>query len=333
MRAMLTGATGFVGGNLLELLLEKGWEVRCLVRDPEKARGILPTGDVELCRGDLRNLQTLRECARGCHVVLHTAADYRLWVPDPQNMYAINVKGTKNVLEAAAEAGVERIVHTSSVGALGIPPDGSPGTEETPVKLEELVGPYKRSKFLAEQEALQAARRGLDVVVVNPSTPVGPKDRKPTPTGRTILDFLRGRMPAYVDTGLNLIHVRDVAEGHLLALEKGKRGEKYILGNLNMSLKEIFQVLAEVSGLRAPCIRLPRGPVLVMAYLECYMSKWISHREPRIPLDGVKMAAKKMFFDSSKALRELGLPQTSVRQALEEAVSWFREQGYVTQKG
>lgn len=331
MRAMLTGATGFVGGNLLELLLEKGWQVRCLVRDPEQARKILPQGDVELCQGDLRNPQAVQQCVKGCQVVFHTAADYRLWVPDPQNMYAVNVQGTRNVLEAAAQAGVERVVHTSSVGALGIPPDGTPGNEETPVKLQELVGPYKRSKFLAEQEALRAAQKGLDVVVVNPSTPVGPKDRKPTPTGRTILDFLRGRMPAYVDTGLNLIHVRDVAQGHLLALEKGRRGEKYILGNLNMSLGEIFQVLADVSGLPAPSIRLPRWPILLMAYVEWAMSKWITHREPRIPLDGVKMAAKKMFFDSSKALRELGLPQTSVRQALAEAVSWFREQGYVTQ--
>jgi len=333
MRAMLTGATGFVGGNLLDLLLERGWSVRCLVRNREQASRILPEDEVELYQGDLRDPDKVLGCAKGCQVLFHTAADYRLWVPDPENMYCVNVEGTKNVLNAAASSGVERVVHTSSVGALGIPPDGSPGNEQTPVKLEELVGPYKRSKFLAEQEALRAAGRGLDVVVVNPSTPVGPKDRKPTPTGRTILDFLRGRMPAYVDTGLNLIHVKDVAQGHLLALEKGKKGEKYILGNLNMSLKEIFQVLAELSGLPAPRIRLPRWPILVMAYVECSISKWITHREPRIPLDGVKMAAKKMFFDSSKALRELGLPQTPVRQALGEAIAWFREQGYVTPKG
>jgi dihydroflavonol-4-reductase len=333
MRAMLTGATGFVGGNLLDLLLEKGWSVRCLVRNREQASRILPEDEVELYQGDLRDPDKVLGCAKGCQVVFHTAADYRLWVPDPENMYCVNVEGTKNVLNAAASGGVERVVHTSSVGALGIPPDGSPGNEQTPVRLEELVGPYKRSKFLAEQEALRAAGRGLDVVVVNPSTPVGPKDRKPTPTGRTILDFLRGRMPAYVDTGLNLIHVKDVAQGHLLALEKGKKGEKYILGNLNMSLKEIFQVLAQLSGLPAPRIRLPRWPILVMAYVECSISKWITHREPRIPLDGVKMAAKKMFFDSSKALRELGLPQTPVRQALGEAIAWFREQGYVTPKG
>lgn len=330
---MLTGATGFVGGNLLDLLLEKGWSVRCLVRNREEAGRILPEGEVELYQGDLRDPDKVSSCARGCRVVFHTAADYRLWVPDPENMYAVNVEGTKNVLNAAAKTGVERVVHTSSVGALGIPPDGSPGNEETPVRLEELVGPYKRSKFLAEQEALRAAREGLDVVVVNPSTPVGPKDRKPTPTGKTILDFLRGRMPAYVDTGLNLIHVKDVAQGHLLALEKGKKGEKYILGNQNMSLREIFRVLADVSGLPAPAVRLPRWPILFAAYVECSISKWITHKEPRIPLDGVKMAAKKMFFDSSKALRELGLPQTSVRQALGEAVSWFREQGYVTGRG
>jgi dihydroflavonol-4-reductase len=333
MRAMLTGATGFVGGNLLDLLLERGWSVRCLVRDGGRARKILPAAQVELLEGDIRDPQAVESCARGCQVVFHTAADYRLWVPDPSNMFAINVEGTKNVLRAAARAGVERVVHTSSVGALGIPRDGSPGTEETPVRLEDLVGPYKRSKYLAEQEALKAAREGLDVVVVNPSTPVGPKDRKPTPTGRTILDFLRGRMPAYVDTGLNLVHVRDVAEGHLLALERGRSGQKYILGNQNMTLKEIFQMLAEISGLPAPAIRLPRWPILIMAYAECSISRWITHREPRIPLDGVRMAAKKMFFDPSKALGELGLPQSPVRQALAEAVSWFRGQGYVESGG
>lgn len=330
---MLTGATGFVGGNLLDLLLEKGFQVRCLVRDAQKARGILPSQDVELFQGDLRDPEAVERCAKGCQVIFHTAADYRLWVPDPHNMHQINVGGTLNVLQAARRAGVQRVVHTSSVGALGIPKDGSPGTEETPVCLEDLVGPYKRSKFLSEQEALAAAREGLDVVVVNPSTPVGPKDRKPTPTGRTILEFLNGRMPAYVDTGLNLVHVRDVAQGHLLALERGRRGERYILGNQNLTLREIFQMLEQVSGLAAPSIRLPRWPILVMAYVECSLSRWVTHREPRIPLDGVRMAAKKMFFDSSKALRELGLPQTSVRQALAEAVSWFKEHGYVTGRG
>lgn len=329
MRAMLTGATGFVGGNLLEVLLEAGYQVRCLVRNLDEARKILPWKDVELVVGDVRDFDSVSRCAAGCNVVFHTAADYRLWVPDPENMYATNVGGTRNVLRAAHERGAERVVHTSSVGALGIPRDGSPGTEDTPVELRDLVGHYKRSKFLAEQEALEYAKKGLDVVIVNPSTPVGPKDRKPTPTGRIIVDFLRGRMPAYVDTGLNLIHVRDVARGHVLALERGIRGEKYILGNENLTLKQILELLARISGLPAPKFRLPRGPILVLAYLNEALSRWITHRDPFIPLDGVKMAAKKMFFDSSKAIRELGLPQTPVVEALREGVEWFRDNGYV----
>ncbi|MEJ5376974.1 MAG: hopanoid-associated sugar epimerase [bacterium] len=329
MMTMLTGATGFVGGNLLDLLLEKGFRLRCLVRDKQKAKGILPEKDVELLEGDLRDPDSVKRCAAGCKVIFHTAADYRLWVPDPQNMYEINVGGTKNVLGAARAMGVERVVHTSSVGALGIPQDGSPGTEETPVRWEDLVGPYKRSKYLAEQEALRAAREGIDVVIVNPSTPVGAKDRKPTPTGRTIVDFLNRRMPAYVDTGLNLVHVRDVVEGHLLALERGRSGQKYILGNQNLTLREIFQILAQVSGMQAPSIRLPRWPILMLAHAEAAICKWVTGKEPRIPLDGVKMAAKKMFFDSTKAIKELGIPQRPVRQALAEAVAWFREMGYV----
>jgi len=262
-------------------------------------------------------------------VVFHVAADYRLWVPDPEVMYAINVGGTKNVLEAARKAGVQRVIYTSTVGALGIPEDGTPGTEETPVSLRDMVGPYKRSKFLAEREALKAARDGLDVVVVNPSTPVGPGDDKPTPTGRIITDFLNRRMPAYLDTGLNLVHVRDVAMGHILAMERGRSGEKYILGNENLTLMEIFELLASICGIPAPRIRLPRTPILALAYASEALSRWVTHREPRIPLDGVRMAAKKMFFDASKAVRELGMPQTPVRQALEEAVEWFRAEGYV----
>jgi len=279
--------------------------------------------------GDLRDPDSVNACAAGCEVVFHVAADYRLWVPDPEVMYAINVGGTKNVLEAARKAGVQRVIYTSTVGALGIPEDGTPGTEETPVSLRDMVGPYKRSKFLAEREALKAARDGLDVVVVNPSTPVGPGDVKPTPTGRIITDFLNRRMPAYLDTGLNLVHVRDVAMGHILAMERGRSGEKYILGNENLTLMEIFELLASICGIPAPRIRLPRTPILALAYASEALSRWVTHREPRIPLDGVRMAAKKMFFDASKAVRELGMPQTPVRQALEEAVEWFRAEGYV----
>lgn len=327
MLVMLTGATGFVGANLLDVLLERGFQVRCFVRDETLARSFLPKEDVELFLGDVRDLEALERCARGCRVIFHTAADYRLWVPDPENMYATNVQGTKNVLEAARRAKVERVVYTSSVGALGIPKDGSPGTEDTPVSLEDMVGHYKRSKFLAEREALTSAREGLDVVVVNPSTPIGPKDRKPTPTGRIIVDFLRGRMVAYLDTGLNIVHVRDVAEGHILAMERGRKGEKYILGNQNLTLREIFGLLEAISGRKAPRVRLPRWPILLLAYVLEGVSR-VTKREPPIPLDGVRMAAKKMFFDPSKAIRELGLPQTPVRQALADSVAWFRDNGY-----
>jgi dihydroflavonol-4-reductase len=328
MRVMLTGATGFVGGHLLKLLLEKGFSIRCLVRPGRE--DLLPRASrVEIVHGDLCDAQAVERCARGCRVIFHVAADYRLWVPDPSRMYAVNVGGTRNVLLAARTASVERVIHTSTVGALGIPPDGSWGTEKTPVSLHDLAGPYKRSKYLAEQEALHAAKEGLDVVVVNPSTPVGPGDRKPTPTGKIIVDFLNRRMPAYVETGLNLIHVRDVAQGHVLALERGRRGEKYILGNQNLTLREIFQMLEEIAMIPAPRIKLPRKPIEILAILNEAVSRWITHREPRIPLDGVRMAAKKMFFDASKAVDELGLPQTPVRQALSEAVEWFRRNGYV----
>ena len=328
MRVMLTGATGFVGGNLLELLSRRGFQVRCLVR-PGGEKFLPRDPSVEVVRGDLRAPDSVEACAAGCRAIFHVAADYRLWVPDPAEMFAINVEGTRNVIRAARKAHVDRVVHTSTVGALGIPRDGSPGNEETPVAMKDLVGPYKRSKFLAEREALRAAEEGLDVVVVNPSTPVGPGDRKPTPTGRIVVDFLNRRMPAYVDTGLNLVHVGDVAEGHILALEHGRTGQKYILGNQDLTLGEIFHLLAQISSLKAPVLRLPRRPILGLAYLNEAWSRWLTHREPRIPLDGVRMAAKKMFFDASKAVRELGLPQTPVRVALEGAVGWFRDHGYV----
>jgi dihydroflavonol-4-reductase len=329
MRVMLTGATGFVGGNLLRLLVEKGFRVRCLVRPGPGERRVQGDAAVEVFPGDLRDAAQVEACAKGCEAVFHTAADYRLWVPDPRVMFEINVEGSRNVFRAARKARVSRVVHTSSVGALGIPGDGSPGREDTPVSLEELVGPYKRTKFLAEREADAAVQEGLDLVVVNPSTPVGPGDVKPTPTGRIIVDFLNRRMPAFVDTGLNLVHVRDVAEGHVLALQRGRTGEKYILGNQNLTLKEILDVLSEISSVPAPRVRLPRGPILCLAHASEAWSRWVTHREPRVSLDGVRMSAKKMFFDASKAIRELGLPQTPVRAALEEAVRWFADHGYV----
>jgi dihydroflavonol-4-reductase len=243
-------------------------------------------------------------------------------------MYAVNVQGTKDLLAAAAEAGVRRVVYTSTVGTLGNPGDGTPGTEDTPVSLNEMCGHYKRSKFLAEQAVLDFVRQGLPVVLVHPSAPVGPWDSRPTPTGQMIVDFLQGRLPAYLETGLNLVHVRDVAHGHVLAESRGRIGEKYILGHQNLSLSEILGMLAEISGRPAPKIKLPYLPILCLSHVNEFWATHISGRPPRMPLAAVQMARKFMYFDSGKAVRELGLPQTPVRQALSEAVSWFREHGY-----
>ncbi len=316
--ALVTGATGFIGGHVAALLLQKGWNVRGLRR-----RGSRPTpslsSDIEWYEGDLRNFQEVCRAVAGCDAVLHVAADYRLWARHPEDIYGSNVGGTIHVLEACLAARVPRVVYTSSVGALGLNADGSPAHEETPVRLQDMVGDYKRSKFLAEREAEKFAARGLPLVIVNPSTPVGPGDWKPTPTGKIIVDYLNGRMPAYLDTGLNLIHVKDVAAGHLLALEKGRVGEKYILGNRNLTLAEIFRLLEDISRIPAPRICLPYTPILALAYFFQALSTF-THREPLIPVDGVKMARKLMFFDSRKAVQELGLPQTPVEEALREAV-------------
>lgn len=326
-KTLITGGTGFVGRAVVVELLAAGREVRVLARRPDHPA--LAGLEVEVVRGDLRDPSSLAAAVKGCRRVFHVAADYRLWVPDPEVMYAVNVQGTKDLLAAAAEAGVSRMVYTSTVGTLGNPGDGTPGTEETPVALEEMVGDYKRSKFLAEQAVLEAAQQGFPVVLVHPSTPVGPWDARPTPTGQIIVDFLRRRMPAYLETGLNLVHVRDVAQGHLLAEEKGRLGEKYILGNENLSLSEIFGLLAEITGLPAPQMRLPYWPILALAYANEFWASYITKKPPRMPLAGVQMAKKFMYFDSGKAIRELGLPQTPVRRALEEAVAWFEEYGYV----
>ena len=324
-KTLVTGGTGFLGRAVAMELLAAGREVRVLARQPDHPA--LVGLKVEVARGDLRDPVSLATAVRGCQRVFHVAADYRLWVPDPEAMYDVNVQGTKNLLAAAAEAGVTRMVYTSTVGTLGNPGDGTPGTEETPVGLADMVGHYKRSKFLAEQAVLEVARQGFPVVLVHPSAPVGPWDSRPTPTGQMIVDFLKGRMPAYLETGLNLVHVRDVAQGHLLAEEKGRGGEKYILGNQNLSLSEIFQVLANITGLSAPRVRLPYRPILALSYLDEFWATYVSHKPPRMPVAAVKMAKKFMYFDSGKAVRELGLPQTPVRQALEDAVAWFQEQG------
>ncbi len=327
VRAFLTGATGFVGGHLLNELLSAGDRVRCLVRDRSNLRA--PDGAaIEIVEGDLRDPATLDGVLDNCDVAYHCAADYRLYARHPEELYLSNVEGTRHILAEASRAGVERVVYTSSVGALGLEPDGSPATEETPVTLDDMVGHYKRSKFLAERVADEWVAEGLPVVIVNPSTPVGEADLKPTATGRIVLDFLKGRVPAFVDTGLNLVDVRDVAVGHRLAAEKGEVGRKYILGCRNMTLDEIYRTLADLSDRPAPTRRIPHAIPLVVGAIDTTLSRLVG-REPRVPLESVRLARYKMYFSSDRAIRELGLPQTPVEEALGRAVEWFRENGYV----
>jgi dihydroflavonol-4-reductase len=325
--ALVTGGTGFVGANVVRELLAQGRTVRVLAR-PRGERRALAGLRVEIAEGDLLDSASLRRAVAGVHTVFHVAADYRLWAPDPRELFRANVEGTRAVLQSAADAGVARVVYTSTVGALGIPPDGSPGTEDTPVSLRDMVGPYKASKFLAEQVALGFARAGLPVVIVNPSAPVGPWDVKPTPTGRMVVDFLEGRMLATLDTGLNVVHVRDVARGHLLAAERGKLGDKYILGHANLSLAEIGALLAEIAGSRAPRLRIPYA-VAWLAAAGMEVAARATGTAPRVPLTAVRMAKKRMYFSPAKAVSELGLPQTPAREALRDAAAWFVEHGYV----
>lgn len=323
----VTGGTGFIGSHVVRALVASGERVRCLVR-AQSRRDALAMDGVDLVEGDLMDTHRLPRALDGCRVVYHCAADYRLGARDPRELHRTNVEGTDRVLAAAASAGVERVVHTSSVGALGTRADGRPADEETPARLDEMIGPYKQTKFLAEQIALDWNARGLPVVIVNPSTPVGEGDARPTPTGRIVVDFLNGRMPAYVDTHLNVVDVRDVAAGHLLAARHGRPGERYILGHRNMSLAGLLAALAAASGRRAPRLRLPHWVPLAIATLEAPIA-WATKRTPRIPLESVRMARKNMTFDAGKAVRELGLPQSPVEVALDRAVDWYRTHGYV----
>ncbi len=325
-KTLVTGGTGFVGRAVVEELLAAGREVRVLARNPHHPA--LNGLAVDVAVGDLLDPESLERALTNCTNLFHVAADYRLWVPDPAAMYAVNVDGTRQLLTAAAAVGVSRVVYTSTVGTLGNPGNGTPGTEDTPVHLEDMVGHYKRSKFLAETVALDFARQGLPLVVVNPSTPVGPWDSRPTPTGQMIVDFLKRGMPAYLETGLNLIHVRDVAKGHLLAEAKGQVGEKYILGNENLSLSQIFNMLAELTGLPAPTVKLPYWPVLGLAYLDEFFATYVRRKPPRMPVTAIRMAKKFMYFDNRKAIQYLGLTLTPARQALADAVEWFRQHGY-----
>jgi dihydroflavonol-4-reductase len=329
MKTLITGASGFVGSAVLRQLIIAGHAVRALVRT-NSDRSNLAGLPVEIVTGDLTDRESLDRALLGCSTLFHVAADYRLWVPHPQEMYETNVTGTRHIMLAAANAGVTRIVYTSSVATLGLTSDGSPADEDTPVSLADMIGHYKRSKFLAEAEVKRLANEGgLPVVIVNPSTPVGPRDIKPTPTGRMIVDAASGRMPAYVDTGLNLVHVDDVALGHLLALERGMIGERYVLGGQNMTLKEILCELAAIMGQRPPRICLPYHLVLPVAYVT-EACTWLTRgKEPRITLVGVRLAKKKMFFSTDKARRVLGFNPGPIKEALCEAVDWFRERGYI----
>lgn len=320
--ALVTGASGFLGWHVANVLRRQGIPVRALVRRPGTVDGL----DVETAPGDLRDPDSLRSAVQGCSLVFHVAADYRLWARDPRQIYASNVDGTRHLLEAAARAGVERFVYTSTVGCIGLVPGGL-GDEKTPVSLDAMTGAYKRSKFLAEQLALQAARDGFPVVIVNPTAPVGEHDVKPTPTGKTILDFLLGRMPAYIDTGLNIVDAHDTALGHWLACEKGRPGERYILGSENLTLRQILVALAEITGRPAPTTRIP-WPVAWLAAAVSTGWAELTGEEPRVPLDGVRMARKKMWVSHQKAARELGFQPAPARTALGNAVNWFVSHGY-----
>jgi dihydroflavonol-4-reductase len=329
MKALVTGATGFVGSAVVHALLAAGHSVRALVR-PAGNRKNLDGLDIGIVVGDLTDPETLRTACVGCDALFHVAADYRLWIRDPQAMMAANVDGTRNIIRAAMTARVRRIVYTSSVATLGVRTDGQSADEETPASLDDMIGPYKRSKFLAEEAVREmVGTQGAQVVIVNPSAPIGPRDIKPTPTGRLIVEAAAGRMPAYVDTGLNVVHVDDVAAGHLAAYERGRIGERYILGGDNLTLRQILVTIAALTGRRGPLFRVPHGVILPVAALAETWTRLIGGDEPFVTLDGVRMARKKMFFSCGKAAKELGYAPRPSIEALSDAILWFRENGYL----
>jgi dihydroflavonol-4-reductase len=321
MRALVTGASGFVGAAVARALLAAGWQVRTLLR-AQSSRRNLQGLEVEPVLGDLGEVGSLERALQGCEALFHVAADYRLWTTDPQALYRSNVDGTRNIVEAARRCGTARIVYTSSVATIGLRADARPSDENDLGRLEQMIGHYKRSKFLAEAWVREAARGGMPIVIVNPSTPIGPGDVKPTPTGRLVLDAATGRMPAYVDTGLNIVHVDDVAAGHLLAYEHGRIGERYILGGTDLSLQRILAMIALASGRPAPRVRLPRALLLPLAYAAEALAR-VTGRETRITVDGVRMAAHHMYFSSARAVRELGYRWRPAQQAIDDAVRWF----------
>ncbi len=323
MKALVTGATGFVGGNLARTLVKRGYDVRGLVR-PDSNPLALRDLPVEAVPGDLRHRDSLANALQGCHALFHCAAMYSFWTRDPSEVYAVNVEGTRIILEEAQRAGVEKVVYTSTVSTIGLPKKGL-GTEETDVNPKDLVGHYKNSKYLAEQQALAANQNGLPVVVVNPAAPMGPWDVKPTPTGGIVLDFLRGNMPFYIGTGMNVVDVEDVALGHALAMEKGVPGQRYILGNRNMTLHEVLLTLEAITGVKAPRVKLPINLIILFGMIDYLVEGKLLKRRPRIPLEGMRIAKKPMYVSSAKAVNHLGLPQTPVEEALEKAVRWFRD--------
>jgi len=327
MKAFVTGATGFVGSHVATVLAEQGADLRLLVRTGSDPKNIQQL-NADRVIGDLCEPESIDRAMAGCDVVFHVAADYRLWVRDPAQMYRANVEGTRTILQAARKNGVRRVVYTSSVATMGFTVKNNPVDESSPVSLENMIGHYKRSKYMAEEVALAAGRDGIDVVVVNPSTPVGEQDIKPTPTGRIVVDFLKKKFPAYVDTGLNMVDVRECARGHLAALEKGRSGERYILGGENLTLKQILDKLAAITGLPSPRVRLPYAVALASGVVDTVVTGVVLRREPRVTIDAVRMGRKKMFVSSAKAERELGWKAIPVDAALRRAVQWFTENGY-----
>ena len=328
MKTFLTGATGFLGSHVARVLAAQGAELRLLVRPTSNLKN-LEGLNAETATGDLRDPASLDNAMSGCDTVFHVAADYRLWARDPDEMYRSNVEGTRAILEAARKNGVRRAVYTSSVATMGFTRNGNPADEDSPVALANMIGHYKRSKFMAEQIALEAGRSGMHVVVVNPTTPVGEQDIKPTPTGRIILDFLKRKFPAYVDTGLNLVDVTECAGGHVAALERGKSGERYILGGEDLTLKQILDKLGAITGLSSPTVKLPYFFAFAAAAVDETITGRILHREPRATIDAVRMGRKKMFASSAKAERDLGWKLVPAENALRRAVVWFRSNDYV----
>ncbi len=331
LTAFVTGATGFLGSHVARQLADGGAELRLLVRPTSDPRNIAGFEKAERVIGDLRDPASLKKAMVGCDVVFHVAADYRLWTPtqaDIDQMYQSNVEGTKAILAAAQETGT-RVVYTSSVATMGFRRDGSLVDETAPVALTDMISHYKKSKFMAEQVALEAGRKGANVVVVNPTTPIGEQDVKPTPTGRIVLDFLKRKFPAYVETGLNLVDVHECARGHLLAMEKARPGERYILGGENLTLKQILDKLAAITGLSSPNVKLPYGVALAFGALDTAFTGHVLKKEPRASLDEVRMGRKIMFVSSAKAVRELGWREVAVDGALRRAVDWFQANGYV----